>query len=1639
MIATERLSHSRRRAGVVVALLLLVAALTAVAAPALAGGAPDTPGPSTGTDDSTVGPLLRGPTGQPGEGAGPRSARQGGEPDGGAGITGGDPEAGAASDHGVTRTGYRDESAPGESAPGVSTSEAPPPDIRVTTLVSGLSIPWDIAFLPDGTMLFTQRSGVLSSRLTDGTVQTISADVSDLFVGSEVGLMAIVVDPRFSTNRRFYTCQSHTGPEVQVVAWTIDAAYAAATRVADPLVGDLPTASTHGGCRLRFGPRGHLWIATGDARTGTVPQNLDSLGGKILRVDAMTGAGAPGNPFPASPLIYSYGHRNVQGLALRPGTSQMWSVEHGPAVDDEINLLAAGGNYGWDPVPGYNQGVPMTDLVKFPGAAEARWSSGRPTVAPSGGIFLEGSHWGIWEGRLAVATLRDQKLRLFEFTPQGALVSQVVVPQLDGTYGRLRTPMMGPDGALYVTTSNGGGGDRILRVGENRVPAFGGAAAARSVVENTGPRATLGAPVTATDPDDDTLTYSLVGTDAALFDIVPASGQLLTAEILDYELPADADGDNVYRVIVRAFDGSRASDLPVTITVTDVNEAPTFPPGESGERAVPENTPAGAGIGAPVAAADPDRGDTLTYAVSGAGADPFEIVSTTGQLRTVHPLDYESRTSYSFFVSVSDGTDAGGHPDPATDASIAVTVRVGQVNEAPDIGGAPGITVAEGGGLFAGSFTATDPESDRISWSLAGPDSGGLTIERGALSLRATPDYENPRDANRDHVYQVTVRASDGTSEDTLAVTVTVTNVDEAGRILLSSLQPQLDTALTATLADPDGVSGAISWTWERSLNRTSGWTPIGGATSATYTPGDTDLHHYLRVAASYGDREGPGKSADRVAESVQAAPVSNGAPVFPSAEIPVRSVPENTPPDRDIGAPVEATDPGDTLTYRLGGADAASFDIDERSGQLRTRAPLNHESRNHHTVSVTATDPSRASATITVTIPVTNVNEAPEFPSTENGVRAVPKTAGPGAHVGAPLAATDPDAGDTLTYTLSGADAASFGIDAGTGQIVVGAGVVLNSAIRPSYAVSVTARDPSGDSDHIDVTITVAGQATAPRIGGGGGGGGGPSGPSPSIVDFEWNVTRDIEELDSGHNVPTGSWSDGATLWLAENGDGADDAVYAYDLATGERVEELEFELDDANLAPRGVWSNRRTIWISDSGKDKLFAHDLGSGERLPDSDLTLHPGNDAPRGIWSGGSTMWVIDGRDNALYGYDLESGELLAGYALDSANDDPRGIWSDRVSVWVSDDRAKRLFAYRLPPIEDGAGQDEDLELERVTDEEFWRLSRASNNSPRGLWSDGDVMYVADSSDGRVYSYNMPDAADARLASLSLSGVDFGEFSPLRYDYASDTIPDGNIATLTATPAQPGASVGIDPADHDGDPANGYHVRLLPGREITITVTSPDGSRTRVYRLILGEEEAAGPAPACLRGEVAVGFSFLTYAGGSVEDLVRCAAGRQVTALYATHDGAVVPYILGAPDFVNRSFRELYAGGLPAATPLLARSDGPASPDPGGGRPREEGDTEPRPDCLRGVVAAGFSLVLYEGGSAAELVVCAEGRHVAALYALGDGAFVPLILGAPDFVNRSFRELYVDGLPTATPLLAKSGGPPDAGAGDTDEGS
>ncbi len=606
-----------------------------------------------------------------------------------------------------------------------------------------------------------------------------------------------------------------------------------------------------------------------------------------------------------------------------------------------------------------------------------------------------------------------------------------------------------------------------------------------------------------------------------------------------------------------------------------------------------------------------------------------------------------------------------------------------------------------------------------------------------------------------------------------------------------------------------------------------------------------------------------------------------------------------------------------------------------------------------------------------------------------------------------------------TLTFTPTNWETAQ--------PVTVTAG---NDADTADDTVTLTHSATSADANYQGITIagvTVTVNDNDTDGGFTGGGGGGPSGPTPSDVDFEWNVTRDIEALDSGHDLPSGMWSDGAVLWLAENGAGVDDAIYAYDLASGERVEDREFELDSDNREPRGVWSDRGAIWISDSGQNKLFAYDLATGARLEDRDIRLAEGNSDPHGIWSDGSTMWVLDGNQGALFAYDLASGELLAEYALHDDNDEPHGIWSDGVTIWVSNHDPTRLFAYRLPAPDPEAGEDEALELERVTDEEFTKLPRASNNSPRGIWSDGDVMYVVDESDDRVYTYNMPDATDAHLASLSLSGVDFGEFSPGHTEYEGAAGEDATETTVEAEAEQREAVVVIEPADSD-EVTDGYQVTLDGLDEIVITVTSADESRTKVYRVHTGgavdagEAETTDAAAVCLRGAVTVGLSLVVYEGGSVDDLESCAQSRNITALYVTHEGKYAPYILGAPDFVNEAFVALFPDGLPPLTPLIAKSDGPPSADPG-----EAGDgdvPEFGPDCLRGEIATGFTLVLHEGGSVEDLDSCAQGSNVSAVYALVNGKYVSYILGAPDFVNEAFVALFPEGLAPVTPLVAKS---------------
>ena len=341
------------------------------------------------------------------------------------------------------------------------------PALRVTRKVRGLQLPWDVQQLPRGRLLIGERDTRRLLVWRSGHRRVLRFPAR-LWVSGETGLMGMAVDPHFKRNRRVYTCQgwsTSTGHDVRVVAWRMNRRYTGVRREKVLLRGIPATTGIHGGCRLLVTQGGALLIGTGDAMTGTNPRNLDSLGGKVLRINRFTGKPPRRNPWASAStarrFVLTYGHRNVQGLAERADGS-LWSVEHGPDRDDEVNRLVAGGDYGWNPVPGYNQTVPMTD-DSLPGVQlPARWSSGSPTLATSGATWVRGAQWGEYDGALAVATLKASRLVFFKFDSAGNLL-WVRTPDPVTQFGRLRSVTRARNGDLLVTTSNGTA-DSVLRV-----------------------------------------------------------------------------------------------------------------------------------------------------------------------------------------------------------------------------------------------------------------------------------------------------------------------------------------------------------------------------------------------------------------------------------------------------------------------------------------------------------------------------------------------------------------------------------------------------------------------------------------------------------------------------------------------------------------------------------------------------------------------------------------------------------------------------------------------------------------------------------------------------------------------------------------------------------------------------------------------------------------------------------------------------------------------------------------------------------------------------------------------------------------------------------------------------------------------
>jgi len=357
------------------------------------------------------------------------------------------------------------------------------PTLETAVIQAGLTIPWGIAFAPDGRMLVTERAGTILvyESAEPGAALLGSVEVPGVRAEGEAGLMGIVVDRAYAEPWVYVcaSCDLERAPDDST--WRNELLR---YRLGDggelsleSVLFDEPMAAAihHNGCALRMDDERHIWMTMGDGNISAArvnpAQDPTQLNGKILRLTADGGVPAdnPVMPGTAAPsAVYSMGHRNPQGLAMRQRDGLILAAEHGTDRDDEINRIVAGGNYGyacWSGTdsPGPAMAGPAGDEC---GAADlylpAAWASGEPTLATSSAAFLEGDGWEDWEGSLVVTTLKEEDLRRFVVGDDGSLEAAGVL--LDGDFGRLRAAVIGPDAALYLSTSNGDGQDRIIRV-----------------------------------------------------------------------------------------------------------------------------------------------------------------------------------------------------------------------------------------------------------------------------------------------------------------------------------------------------------------------------------------------------------------------------------------------------------------------------------------------------------------------------------------------------------------------------------------------------------------------------------------------------------------------------------------------------------------------------------------------------------------------------------------------------------------------------------------------------------------------------------------------------------------------------------------------------------------------------------------------------------------------------------------------------------------------------------------------------------------------------------------------------------------------------------------------------------------------
>ena len=641
------------------------------------------------------------------------------------------------------------------------------------------------------------------------------------------------------------------------------------------------------------------------------------------------------------------------------------------------------------------------------------------------------------------------------------------------------------DLSITATDAIGKQASQSLAISVNNLndnsPQFVLSSTAFDVPENS----TAVATVAATDVDGDTLTFALItSTDAAAFVLDPASGVLVFAAAPDFENPADNNADNTYQLELSVFDGSHTSTQSISVTVTNVDEAPSFASANE-SLSVSENT---SDTVYQAQASDPE-GATLTYSASGTDAELFTINSSSGELSFKTPPDFETPGDsgadnvYELTITASDG---------ANQVSQSLAITVTNVNEAPAFASASvNLNTDENAADFAHTVeAATDPDQgETLTYQLGGDDAAAFDFDAATrvLSFKATPDYESPADQGTNNVYQITITASDSQYSTSQAITIAVADLNDEAPQFTSATSLALDytsvavgaTVYTAQATDAD-ANDQVSYTLGGadasafSLDNSSGELAFAQAPSLD-SPKDDNGDNIYQLTISATDLNA--NSTD-LALSVSVVDDTGSAPTFAQAGVSI-SVDENTA-STIYTAQASNVDPGDILTYSISGTDSSLFTIGSSSGELSFNTAPDYENPsdngkdNTYELTITATDSIGKQAQQSLTISVNNLNDnSPQFALASSAFDVLEN-----ATAVATIAATDAD-GDDLSFSLiSTTDSSHFTLDPASGALSFNQApdfeTPQDSNADNTYELELSASDGTlSTSQAISVTVT--------------------------------------------------------------------------------------------------------------------------------------------------------------------------------------------------------------------------------------------------------------------------------------------------------------------------------------------------------------------------------------------------------------------------------------------------------------------------------------------------------------------------------------------------------------------------------------